>query len=325
MPEDERTGECVIALDVGGTGMKGALLDRRLRPLTAVRRATPRTVGPDAVVAEISAVVLELAQAATDGGLTVRRAGVVVPGVVDEELARAVYSANLGWRDLPLADLLEDRTALPVVLGHDVRAGGAAEWLLGAARGARDVLFVAIGTGIAAAAVSDGRPLRARGYAGELGHLVVDPAGAPCSCGGRGCLETVASAAAIAAAYTARSGRPVSGAEEVATLLAGGDTDAQAVWDRATDALAAALASATTMLAPELIVLGGGLAEAGELLLGPVRKRLAERLTFQRRPDVVGADLGDEAGCLGAGLYAWRGACDLSARSGGDDPGTWSL
>ncbi|MFI6986519.1 ROK family protein [Embleya sp. NPDC050154] len=313
-------GECVIALDVGGTGMKGALLDRRLRPLAAVRRATPRHAGPDAVVAEIAAVLMELAERAEAGELTVCRVGVVVPGVVDEDLARAVYSANLGWRDLPLADLLRERTGLPVVLGHDVRAGGAAECLVGAARGARYVLFVAIGTGIASAVVSDGRPVRAKGYAGELGHLRIDPDGAVCGCGGRGCLETVASASAIAAAYTARSGRPVSGAEEVAALVARGDADAQAVWDRATEALGAALAIATTLLAPELIVLGGGLAEAGELLFGPVRARLAEGLTFQRHPSLVRAELGDEAGCLGAGVYAWRAVEDAPGPARTEEP-----
>ncbi|WP_280665323.1 MULTISPECIES: ROK family protein [unclassified Kitasatospora] len=305
MREDSHD-ECVIALDVGGTGMKGALLDRALRPLLTARRPTPRGAGPAAVVAEIAAAVRELAEQAVQLGLTVQRAGCVVPGIVDEEPARAVYSANLGWRDLQLADLLQERTGLPVTLGHDVRAGGWAEAELGAARGARDVLFVAIGTGIAAAVIADGRPIRAGGWAGELGHLLVEPDGPPCGCGGRGCLESVASATAVAAAYTARTGRAVEGADQVAALLAQGDADARAVWERATEALAAALATATTLLAPELIVLGGGLAEADELLLAPVRASLARRLTFQRRPRVVRAALGDEAGCLGAGLYAWQ-------------------
>lgn len=296
----------MIALDVGGTGMKGALLDRDLTALRTVRRPTPRGAGPQAVVDEIAATLLLLARQAAERGLAVRRAGVVVPGIVDEESARAVYSANIGWRDLPLAELLEQRTALPVTLGHDVRAGGYAEAVRGAARGARDVLFVAIGTGISAAVISDGHPLRAGGYAGELGHLVVESDGAPCGCGSRGCLETAAAAPAVAAAYRARTGRAVEGAHQVAVLLAQGDPDAHAVWQRAARALATALATATTLLAPELIVLGGGLAEAGELLLAPVRTALAEQLTFQRQPRVVRAALGDEAGCLGAGLYAWQ-------------------
>ncbi|MDV5149505.1 ROK family protein [Streptomyces sp. SBC-4] len=316
MPEDHDDLGCVIALDVGGTGMKGALLDRDFNTLVTLRRPTPRTLGPDAVVDEITATVRRLAREATARGRDVHRAGVVVPGVVAEELRSAVYSANIGWRGLPLADLLEARTRLPVTLGHDVRAGGAAECFLGAARGARNVLFVAIGTGIAAAVICDGRPVRADGYAGELGHVVVEPDGDPCGCGGHGCLETVASASAIAAAFTVRSGRPVAGAAAVAASVARGDADARAVWDRAADALASALATATTLLAPEVIVLGGGLAEAGDLLLDPVRARLAERLTFQRQPALVRAALGDEAGCLGAGLAAWHAVDGANGANG---------
>ncbi|MGF1344583.1 ROK family protein [Streptomyces flavovirens] len=307
MPDDF-VGDCVIALDVGGTAMKGALLDRELKPLRTVRRATPRRSGPDAVIAETAAVLRDLHRSAATRELTVHGAGVVVPGVVDEENRTAVYSANLGWRDLPLAALIEDASGLPVSLGHDVRAGGAAECRLGAARGARDVWFVPVGTGISAAVFCDGRPVRAHGYAGELGHVVVEPDGEPCSCGARGCLETVASAAAIAATYSARSGRHVDGAAKVAALLARDDPDARAVWDRAVDALATAFATVTALLAPEVVVLGGGLAEAGALLLDPLRASLARRLTFQRRPELVPAALGDMAGCLGAGLAAWRTA-----------------
>ncbi|MER6615433.1 ROK family protein [Streptomyces xantholiticus] len=306
MSEEDDEHGCVIALDVGGTGMKGALLGRDRGPLAELRRPTPGAAGPDAVVDAITAIVGTLAEEAAARGLRVHRAGVVVPGVVSEELRTAVHSANLGWRGLPLAALLEARTGLPVTLGHDVRAGGAAECLLGAARGARDVLFVAIGTGIAAVVVCDGRPVRADGYAGELGHVVVEPGGARCACGGRGCLETVASASAIATAFTERSGRRTAGAADVAVRVQQGDSHARAAWDRAADALATALATVTTLLAPELIVLGGGLAEAGGVLLDPVRDRLAARLTFQRRPRLVQAELGDRAGCLGAGLAAWH-------------------
>ena len=300
--------ECVIALDVGGTTMKGSLLDREMRCLDEFRQPTPRADGPDAVVDAIASALRALAQRAATERLTVRQAGVVVPGIVDELHARAVYSANLGWRNLSLAELLEARTGLQVTLGHDVRAGGYAESVLGAARDARDVLFVAIGTGIAGALVQDGVPVSARGYAGEIGHIMVDPDGATCVCGGRGCLETLASAASIAARYTCRSGHVVTGAQEVAALLAEGDTDAWAVWDDAITAFTSAFATAATLLAPELIVLGGGLAGANDLLTTPIRTRLTERLTFQRQPAIVKAQLGDWAGCLGAGLYAWHAA-----------------
>ncbi|ALO12148.1 ROK family protein [Streptomyces venezuelae] len=295
----------MLALDVGGTGMKGAVLDRAMRPIASLRRPTPRGEGPTAVVDAVAETLLALERLAAERGLPVAHAGVVVPGIVDEDRRRAVWSANIGWRDLPLAAVLESRTGLPVALGHDVRAGGAAECALGAARGARNVLFVAVGTGIAAALVVDGRPVRSGGLAGELGHVEVR-GGTACACGGHGCLETLASAHAVASAYTARTGRPAAGAADVAARVREGDPVARAVWGEATDGLAEALAMATTLVAPELVVLGGGLAEADRLLLDPVRDRLAARLTFQRTPALVRAGLGDRAGCLGAGLTAWQ-------------------
>ncbi len=305
MPERSPTPNCVIALDVGGTGLKGALLDPCLTPVTLTRRPTPQRGGPDAVVAAISDELRELRDQARERGLAARRAGVVVPGIVDQASGTAVRSANLGWSDLPLAQILGDVVGLPVAFGHDVRAGALAEGRIGAGRGVRDCLFVAVGTGIAAAVLRDGRPVPGSGYAGELGHLVVDPDGADCPCGSRGCLETLASASAIAAAYGRRTGRAVQGADRVAAGVAGADTAAVAVWEGAVRALATALAAYATLLAPERVVLGGGLAQAGDLLIQPLRRRLDQQLTFQRRPEIVRAEVGDLAGCLGAGIMAW--------------------
>ncbi|MFE9043470.1 ROK family protein [Streptomyces sp. NPDC007818] len=300
--------DSVLALDVGGTGLKGAVMDRTLAPVESLRVSTPRAEGPSAVVDAVTDLLAELRRRAHDRGLRPRHAGVVVPGIVDETRGRVLWAANLGWRDLPLAAELEQRTGLRVTLGHDVRAGGTAEFLHGAARGVRNALFVALGTGVAAALVCDGVAVTSDGYAGELGHLVVDPQGLPCRCGGVGCLETVASASAVVAGYNVAADRAVPGAVEVAALARRGDPIAQAVWERAVEGLAKALASAATLLAPERIVLGGGLAEAGPLLLDPVRVALADRLTFQRRPVLVRAALGDHAGRAGAGIAAWRTA-----------------
>jgi len=205
----------------------------------------------------------------------VAAAGVAVPGIVDDERGVAVFSANLGWRDLPLRSLLAARTGLPVGLGHDVRAGALAEAALGAARGVRDVLFVAVGAGVAGAALVDGRLLVAGGFAGELGHLRVDPAGEPCGCGGRGCVETVASAAAIARRYAARTGRPVAGAAAVAARVREGDPDAVAVWEEAVGALAEGLAAAVTLLAPRLVVVGGGARGRRRAAAAPARRAAA--------------------------------------------------
>lgn len=305
--------DCVVALDVGGSGMKGAAIGRDGARIAVLRRRTARDRGPDAVVRGIAAHVRALAERARAAGARTVAASVVVPGVVDEDRGIAVFSANLGWRDRSLRAELERAVGLPLTLGHDVRAGGLAEAMLGAGRGVRDLLFMPIGTGIAAAIVLDRRPYPGTGGgAGELGHVLIDPAGPPCGCGRRGCLETLASAAAVVAGYRARVGDARLGAQHVAARAGAGDPDARVVWDRATDALAAGLAIATTLLAPKVVVIGGGLAGAGAQLLDPVRRGLAARLAFERTPRLVIAELGDEASCLGAALVGWRalGATD---------------
>jgi glucokinase len=300
----------VVALDVGGTSMKGAIVGPDGATCGPLRRPTPREQGPEAVTVSVGATLDLLLEDARRRGLEVAAAGVVVPGIVDEERGVAVFSANLGWRELPLRALLEASGGLPVGFGHDVRAGALAEATFGAARGERELLFLAVGAGIAGAALVDGRLLVAGGYAGELGHLRVDPAGDPCGCGGRGCVETLASATAIPRRYAARTGRPVAGAAAVAALVREGDPDAVAVWDEAVAALAQGLAAAVALLAPRLVVVGGGLAGAGDLLLRPLSERLRERLSpgSAPLPRLVPAALGDQAGCLGAALLARRAA-----------------
>jgi glucokinase len=230
--------------------------------------------------------------------------GLAVPGIVDERAGLARLSANLGWVDVPVAGTVAGQLELPVALGQDVRAGGLAESRLGAARGAANAVFVPIGTGIGAAVLADGRIVTAGGHAGELGHLRVDRDGDPCPCGARGCLETVASAAAIARRYAQRSGRPTDGAADVVRALSDEDPVALQVWQEAVAALAEALAACVTLLGPEVLIVGGGLARSGEVLLAPLREQLEERLTFQRRPRLALAALGDQAGCVGAGLLA---------------------
>lgn len=294
----------VAAVDVGGSRMKGALVDPAGHAAFTERRPTPVAAGSDAVVSALSDFAADLLGRGRQLGADVPAAGIAVPGIVDDDRGIAVYSANLGWRALALRSVLETRLDVPVAFGQDVRSGGLAESRIGAGRGVRDLVFVPVGTGIAAALLADGRPVTGDGYAGELGHVVVDPDGAACRCGGRGCLETVASASAIARRYAERTGRAPGDAAEVAARVRAGEADACAVWDEAVQALAGALATCATLLAPELVVIGGGLARSGELLLSPLRAALEARLTFQRRPRLVRAELGEDAGCLGAGLRA---------------------
>ncbi|MEU6707118.1 ROK family protein [Streptomyces wuyuanensis] len=298
----------VIALDVGGTGMKAALVGADGTLLYESRRATGRERGPEAVVEDILGFAAELrAHGEERYGRSAVAAGVAVPGIVDTANGVAVYAANLGWRDVPLRALLGERLGgVPVALGHDVRTGGLAEGRIGAGRGTDRFLFVPLGTGIAGAigiggAIEEG----AHGCAGEIGHVVVRSGGPECGCGQRGCLETLASASAVSRAWAAASGDPDADAADCAKAVASGDETAARVWQEAVDALADGLVTALTLLDPRTLIIGGGLAEAGETLFTPLRAAVEARVTFQKLPAIVPAALGDTAGCLGAGLLAW--------------------
>jgi glucokinase len=285
----------VIALDVGGTGMKAALVGADGTLLHEARRPTDRERGPEAVIAAVLGFAEELrAYGLKAYGEPPAAAGVAVPGVVREAEGVAVYSANIGWRDVPLRALLSERLeGAPVALGHDVRTGGLAEGRVGAGKDADRFLFVALGTGIAGAiGIGD------RVEATELGHIVVRRKGPDCGCGQRGCVEVLASAAAVGRAWGGD-------AADCAKAVEAGDPRAVAVWEDMLAALADGLLTGLTLMDPDVLIIGGGLAEAGDTLFTPLREAVASRVTFQRLPLIVPATLGDAAGCLGAGLLAW--------------------
>jgi glucokinase len=295
----------LVALDVGGTGMKCALVRPDGTVHHAERHPTLAERGPGAVIGTILDVAEGLAKRARNDGLEPIAAGVAVPGVVDEENGVAVWSSNVGFRDVPLRHLVAERLGLPAALGHDVRVGGVAEARLGAGRGHSHVLFMAIGTGIAAALVVRGTGYGgAHGAAGEAGHIVVRPGGNPCGCGARGCLEAHASARAIGRRYAELSGHPGATALDVVTRAAEGEDLAVTVWRDAVGTLADGLVICQGLYDVNALVVGGGLAEAREALLGPLREAFRERLTFQRMPEIMRAELGDNAGCIGAALLA---------------------
>jgi glucokinase len=287
--------------------MKAALIGTDGTLLHQARRPTGRDRGPDAVVAAILDFAADLRDHGVGAyGEPAAAAGVAVPGIVDEARGIAVYAANLGWKDVPLRALLSQRLGgVPVALGHDVRTGGLAEGRIGAGNGADRFLFLPLGTGIAGAIGIDGRiEAGAHGYAGEIGHIVVRPGGPECGCGQRGCLETLASAGAVSRAWAAASGEPDADAADCARAVESGDPRALAVWGEAIGALADGLVTGLTLLDPRVLIIGGGLAEAGDTLFGPLRAAVEARVTFQKLPLIVPAALGDTAGCLGAGLLA---------------------
>jgi glucokinase len=305
--------DLVIGVDVGGTTIKAALLDSEGLEYGRSERPTPRHLGPDAVVATTIDIIAELRARVPKAG-RVGAVGLVVPGVVDPQQGIAVYAANIGWRQLHLRQIVAEAVGLPVVLDHDVRAAGLAELELGAGRGLQDVLYVALGTGVAAAVITRGEVVAgATDRAGELGHLPVFPDGEPCACGQRGCTETYASAAALSRRYTAASGTSDVPAHDVISRAAAGDALADAIFNDAITALGRALVHYVLLMDPELILIGGGMSASGAALLHPLTREVQAGLAWRPAPTILIGQFAGDAGRRGAALLAWRA---LHASSG---------
>ena len=295
-------GAAVLAFDVGGTDIKSALFDADGTARGLRRTPTPVSSegAPDALIDQLSELAAQLMEQHPD--VVPEGVGLVVPGIVDSDAGLAVFSSNLGWRNTPLRELAVERFGLPVAFDHDVRSASWAEHRLGGARNYANSVVLIIGTGIAGALLVNGRPYTAGGYAGEIGH---SPIGEwPCPCGARGCLEAVASAGAISRRYEEATGRDIDGAKEVISLAAAGDETAARIWEEALEALTMAIAQLTAVVAPEAVVIGGGLSRAGGALFDELRVRLADRLSFHRIPDLVAAELSGNAGLMGSALHA---------------------
>lgn len=290
----------VVAVDVGGTEIKSALVDSNFNVISTTTALTPKAdvTGAETVKA-IAAIVAEFGKTEK-----VDAVGLAVPGALDEPAGTSRWSGNLQWKNLPIRSLLEDAIKIPVAFGHDVRTAAVAELRSGAAQGARNAIFIPVGTGIAAALIIDGEIRSAEGFAGEIGHVNVNGK-YPCVCGKTGCLEAASSTLAISKAYESQSGKTGTTTEEIFKLVVSGDPIATNVWNDATAAMARACESLITILAPEVIVFGGGLSNAGETFLKPIRDFLDSSLTFQRKPRLEIAHFGSKAGTIGCAMLAF--------------------
>lgn len=293
-------GRAVIACDVGGTTMKTALVSSAGEVGAVRRTATPRGPGaPGEIIQRLRAELHELGAGSTIGAV-----GLSVPGLVDDARGIGMASSNLGWSNVPFRALAAEALDLPIAFGHDVRAAAHAEFEVGAARGTTNAAVVVVGTGVSCALRLDGHDIIAGGFAGEIGHSIVTSETIMCPCGELGHLEGIASAEAIARRFMTRTGIDVDGSRGVLALANDGNPEAQRVWDEAVVALARGLAQLVSIAAPEVIVVGGGLAEAGNALFGPLRDQLTRLLSVHRRPEVRAAALGDDAGLIGTALAA---------------------
>jgi glucokinase len=306
--------ELTIGVDVGGTKIAAGVVDAQGEIVEQVRVGTPASTA-EAVEEGIVEAVLRLT--ATH---SVAAVGLAVAGFVDEKRSLLRFAPNLPMQDRPLRDLISPRVGLPVVVENDANAAAWGEYRFGGGRGVTDVVLITVGTGLGGGTVLDGRLLRgAYGVAGEFGHVRMVPDGIPCGCGNQGCWEQYTSGSALIrqARALARS-HPEPAARLLA--LAGGDPaaiDGQMVTRAAAEGDAAAcgllaelgrwlgegIADIADVLDPAVVVVGGGVSEAGDLLLGPARSAYAAVLSGgAHRPHlkIVVAELGNDAGLIGA-------------------------
>lgn len=303
----------VFAVDLGATNVRVGLVDQGGTVVLSARRPTPQE-GPGAVVEAIADLTREVAAKA---GRRADRVGVGVPGPLDVAEGIVDEPPNLrGWRRVPLRAMLEARLGLPVVLENDANAAALGEWWKGAGQGSRHLLYITWSTGIGGGLVWEGRLYRgASGTAGEIGHIVVDPDGPLCPCGRRGHLEGIAAGPAIvrAAREAMARGEPSAlrhlaafTAEEVAAAARAGDPLSRRVFEHAARMVGLVVGGMLNLLNPEVVVIGGGVARAGEVAFEPLREA-ARSVAFDgpfRSARIVPAALGDDAGLVGAAYLA---------------------
>ncbi len=305
----------VIAVDLGGTQIRAALSDLEGHFSLRLDCPTEAQRGREAVLTRIVDLIERVRQdAANDSILGV---GIGTPGPVDARAGILLSPPNLpGWRDVPLRAILEERLQLPVRLANDGNAAALGEWAFGGGQGHQNVVYLTISTGIGGGVISDGRLfLGHRGLAGEVGHMTLEPGGPRCNCGNYGCWEALASGTAIA-----RDGAALvrEGASRILARLCGGVTeqvDARMVGQAAEEGDPAALeiigraarysgvgvANLLHLYSPDIILVGGGVSELGDLLFGPLRRTARERVMPDYRDvPIQPAALGADVGLLGA-------------------------
>ena len=292
----------VIGVDVGGTKALAAVVDRKGEIEEHVVHATDVS-SQEALLAGRDAIVEELR-----GGRDIAALGFGIPSRVDQRSGRAVASVNIPLAGVDFRERMHERHALPVGIDNDANAATMGEWHAGAARGARHVVMLTLGTGVGGGLILDGRPFRgATGVGAELGHIVIGLDGPPCGCGGHGHLESYAAGPVADRAARELYGEGSDG-HELVERGRKGEREAVEALAEIGRRLGAGIASLVNVFEPEVVVVGGGFGTAGELLLGPAREVLAREGLEPARGTVrvVPAELGFYAGVIGAGMIAFE-------------------
>jgi glucokinase len=309
-----------VGVDVGGTKIAAGLVDEQGQVVTRERTESPAT-NPKQIVSTIGELVRSLT-----GTESVEAVGVSAAGFVDKARATVVFAPNLAWRDEPLKHLLEEELDLPVVVENDANAAAWGEFTFGAAEDVEDLLMLTIGTGVGGGLVIDGELVRGGfGMGGEVGHIQMVPGGVQCPCGNLGCLESYGSGKALvrmsrelaatdpesAKALVERAGGDPALITGPLVTEAAHDGDAFAIARLAElgDWLGQGVATLTAVLDPNVVVIGGGVGEAGDLILDPIRESFERHLTGRgHRPilEIRQAKLGNTGGLIGAADLARR-------------------
>ena len=302
-----------LSLDLGGTNIKWVVVEHdagEWRTLDRGQVPTPAAGGPDAVVVRLATVGAE----AIGRCPGVSSVGIGVPGLYDPAAGCTRFLVNVpgDWADRSVAPPTEAALGVPVSLINDARAFGLAELRLGAGRGVRSIVGLTLGTGVGGVIAIDGRVhLGHDGTAGEVGHQTIDPDGPPCGCGNHGCLEAFARADRIAAACG------TSTVEAAVVAARAGDARALAGLAEVGRYLGIGIGNMITVISPDRVIIGGGIAAAGDLLLGPIRDELRRRVrtTSLDEVKIVTAELGTWAGAIGAAVHG----AEAAARRASDD------
>lgn len=305
-----------VGVDIGGTKVAAGVVDPDGKVIDELRAETPNKQRSAQVVEDVIAdLVLSLGDRHE-----VHAVGIAAAGFVDESRASVVFAPHLAWRNEPLRDALRRRLGVPIVVENDANAAAWAEWRFGAGQGQRQLLCVTLGTGIGGALLLHGHLQRGEyGMAGEFGHMLVVPGGHRCECGNRGCWEQYASGNALVreARELAKADSPV--AQRLLERVSGdlsqingavisdaakdGDPAAIELFEEIGNWLGLGIANLAAALDPGIVVIGGGVADAGEVLLGPAREAFRRQLTgrnFRPEARIVRAELGNLAGLVGA-------------------------
>jgi glucokinase len=316
------THDYYIAVDLGGTNIRAALFSPE-NPVILSRVSVPTEahLGVEVVLDRIYRTILKVMP---EDRTLVCGVGIGAPGPVDPHRGLLIQGPNLpGWINIPIRDRLEERLKIPVRLGNDANLAALGEWQFGAGQGTNDLIYITISTGIGGGIICDGRLLvGVHGLAGEPGHITIVPDGPVCGCGGRGHLEAVASGPAIA-----RRARELLGQDKGSSILLAlcgndpsrmdaklvsaaaqqGDELARSVFREAGGYIGRAVADMLALLNPSMIIIGGGVSRAGDLLLDPVRQAVRDHAmnpSYLENLQITTAALRDDAGLFGGFVLA---------------------